>query len=198
MEKIKGEKVILEASVGEHIDNYAERVAQAALNSDVVVMFNGIEFTLPKGEHDSADITEKWKKLSDERDEKYLNSPEGKVATEAGKRDIKEKQEKINELTKQLDTLDFSDVKEVLEWCVAFQGPSDRIGVKKNKNKIISKFAEYGYFPGVNTGSRYKAEDRENSARYIIGQALSGIADIGAIHHVINRFYDEWKAKFVK
>ena len=191
-----GQAEKVEASIGEHFNNYAERVAQAARNSDVAVKFNDIEFTVPKGEHDSAEIVATWEKLSDERREKYLNSPEGKAAAEADAQDIDAKQEQINELTKQLDTLDFSDVKKVLEWCVAFQDPSDRVGTQRDKNKILAKFAEHGYVPNMNTGTEYKAEDKENSAKYIIGQALSGIEYIGAVHQVVHRFSDEWKAKF--
>lgn len=192
----KAEKI--EAMLGDTISSYAEKVSRAALNSDIAVKFNDIEFTISKGHHEPDDIVATWRKISDERHEAYINSPEGKAAKEADAKDIAEKQEQINMLTEQLDTLDFSDVKKVLDWCVAFQDPSDRIGTQSNKSKILVKFAEHEYYPGMNVGISYNAEDKENSAKYIIGQALSGIVNIGAIHQVIHHFADQWKAKFAE
>lgn len=194
----KGEPRKIEVNPGDHIDFYAMRVSQAALESDVVMDFNGVELVVPKGEYNSSDIVEMWKKLRTELSEKYKNSPEGKAAAEASIKDIAEKQRQIDELTNQLDTLDFSNTEKVLDWCAAFQSPSDRIDTKRDKEKILNKFAENGYLPNVNLGSEYKPENKDNSARYLIGQALDGIKQIGAIHQVFHKFYDEWKARFSK
>jgi len=191
-----GEPRKIEVNPGDHIDFYADRVAQAALESDVVMDFSGVEFVVTKGKYNSSDIVEKWEKIRAELFEKYKNSPEGKAAAEASARDIAEKQKQIDELTNQLDILDFSNTEKVLDWCAAFQSPSDRIDTKRDKEKILNKFAENGYLPNVNLGSEYKPEDKDNSARYLIGQALDGIKQIGAIHQVFHKFYDEWKAKF--
>jgi hypothetical protein len=180
------------ADVKELLEDYAKRVVQVASDSDVAVEFNDIKFTVPKGNHDSSEIVATWEKLSNE----YENLPESKAAAEADAKNIDEKQEQINELTKQLDTLDFSDVKKVLEWCVAFEGPSDRIGTRKDKNKILAKFAEYGYIPDMNIETDYKPDDKENSAKYIIGQALGGIEKYGYVDLAIHGSLDRWNARF--
>ncbi|MDP1689811.1 MAG: hypothetical protein Q8L52_01230 [bacterium] len=115
-------------------------------------------------------------------------------------RDIDAKQARMDELIKHLDTLDFSDVGKVLEWCVAFEELSDTDVERTvgDTNKIVAKFAEHGYVPGMNTGAEYKEEDKENSAKYIIGQALDGLENAGFISRAIGQSSDDWKAKFVK
>ena len=198
MESFESNIKEVEVNIGEHFDDYAKRVALLARSSDVAVKFNDIEFTIPQGEHDSTEIIKVYEKISDDKYRQYLDSPEGKAAAESDARDIEEKQKQIDELTQQLDTLDFSDVRKVLDWCVAFQEPSDRVGTQRDKSLILEKFADHGYIPNMNTGKEYKANDKENSAKYIIGQALGGIEYIGAIHQVIHKFADEWKAKFIR
>ena len=133
-----------------------------------------------------------------ESSEKPRNSKAEKMRQAA--RDIEAAQEQSNELIKQLDTLDFSDAGKVLEWWAAFE-ESGNVDVERtigDINKIVAKFAAHGYLPGMNTGAEYREEDKENSAKYIVGQALSGRENTGDISGAVHGFYDDWKEKFAK
>jgi len=191
-----GEPKKIEAGVGEHLDLYVQRIAQAALESDVMMNFNNVESTVVKGVYNSDDIMAIWRKSIEERYEKNRNSPEGKITAQEEEEDIKKNQENIDKLINQLDTLDFSNVEKVLGWCAEF-GYSV-VGTDTNKRKILNKLAENGYFPKVNIGPEFKGEDKENYARFLIGQFLSGIKINGRNYQVFGKFYDEWKEKFVK
>ena len=97
----------------------------------------------------------------------------------------------------QLPNLDFANQEAVLDWICEFQDPSDHIGVAKNQGEVLKIFAEHGYQTSVNTGEAFNGEDRDNFARYIVGQALDGLkGDVGAIHQVVHKFTDDWKKKF--
>ncbi|OGZ11660.1 MAG: hypothetical protein A3D67_00515 [Candidatus Lloydbacteria bacterium RIFCSPHIGHO2_02_FULL_51_22] len=69
--------------------------------------------------------------------------------------------------------------------------------VVKQKDVVIATFAAKGYHPNVNCGQDFHGDDRDNFARYIIGQALGNLACVGAIHQVVQRFTNDWKKKFI-
>lgn len=106
----------------------------------------------------------------------------------------KEKQKKVDSLMKELPKLDFKNIKEVLDWLNEF--PTDyRVG-KKDIKTVLSAFKDHGYKLNVNVGESYKPEDRDNVARYIIGQSLQFLKDEGYIHDVMHRDIMNWKMKF--
>ncbi len=97
-----------------------------------------------------------------------------------------------------LSNLNFADDVAVLDWLCEFQDPSDHVGVVKQPGEVLSTFAANGYHPNVNTGKDFNKNDRDNVARWIIGQALSDLAcEVGAINHMVVHFTEKWKQRFV-
>lgn len=107
-------------------------------------------------------------------------------------------QKKVDQLIERLDNLDFSDYEPVLDWIYNFQEPSDYTWVSFDKSQVISKFKNQGFDIGVNTGNDFNGEDVENVVKYLVGQALDGIKNVGAPHPIICKFINNWKQKFWK
>lgn len=95
-----------------------------------------------------------------------------------------------------LQSLDFTNQVEILDWICSIQDASDHTDVHTDSTFILMLFNMNGYLPDVNTGDEFDGDDPDNFARYIIGQALSGLRTVGVVHHVVTRFAGEWKNKF--
>lgn len=186
-----------EPMAGENISETVERMIALAKETDgsVKVKFNDVELMATRSSI-AEDIVADFHAKLQEAAEKYHKSPEGQRAARESEDRKQEAQRKADALMEQLPNLDFNDQKAVLDWICEFQGPSDHIGVVKDGEKVVKIFAEHGYQPNVNTGEAFNGEDRDNFARYIIGQALSGLqSDVGAIHQIVHKFTNDWKKK---
>jgi len=184
---------------GESISKAAERMVALAKETkgNVRAKFNDIQLTATE-DSTAKDIVTDFHTKIQEAVEKYRKSPEGQRVVRESEERRQEAQRKADVLMEQLPNLDFNNQEAVLVWICEFQNPSSRIGVVKDQEKVLRIFAEHGYQPGVNTGEAFNGEDSDNFARYIIGQALDGLRDdVGAIHHIVHKFTDEWKKKFV-
>lgn len=183
---------------GCHINSAAQMLIDACQTAEKAQgTFNDITLTADK-DSTVTGIVAYFHSEMERRAEEYRNSPEGKAAAREQEERRKQKQLKHDELMRQLPNLDFNSDVAILDWLCEFQDPSDYIGVAKQQKVVLSTFAENGYFPNVNCGNDFNAEDRDNFARWLIGQALDGLqGEVGAIHQVIHKFTDDWKRKFL-
>lgn len=184
--------------VGERINETAQRMVDLAhaKKKSVRAMFNNIELMATESST-AMGIVRDFEKKTAEAAETYRKSPEGQRATREAEERKQEAQRKADALMEQLPHLDFADQEAVLGWLCEFQDPSDHTGVVKDNKKVLTIFAEHGYQPGVNTGEEFNGEDRDNFARYIVGQALDGLQrDVGAIHQIVHKFADDWNKRF--
>ena len=94
---------------------------------------------------------------------------------------------------RQLPSLDFNNQEKILDWLCAFVVPCN---VVEDLQEVIGIFTSHGYEAGVNAGEAYNGEDKDNVARYIVGQALSSMRDEGFVPQVIEGFMTDWKTKF--
>lgn len=69
-----------------------------------------------------------------------------------------------------------------------------RIDPKRAKT-VVRRFKAKGYLPGVNCGPEFRME-KENFARYIVGQGLQWLQKYGFIHPVYHRFAEDWGRYF--
>lgn len=182
-----------EPMAGEKVSDTAERMVALAKETkgSVRAKFNDIELVATE-DSVAEDIVADFKVKIAEAAETYRKSPEGQRAARESEERKQEAQRKADALVEQLPNLDFSNQEAVLDWICEFQDPSDHIGVAKDNEKVLKIFAEHGYQPGVNTGEAFNGEDRDNFARYIVGQALDGLqGEVGAIHHIVHKFTDD-------
>jgi hypothetical protein len=131
------------------------------------------------------------------RAEEYRNSPEGKRAEQEAEERRSRLQQTHDSLMRKLPSLDMHDQVAVLDWLCQMQEPSDHIGIILRRTTIVSAFEKAGFVANANTGKAYKADDRENNFRYLVGQALAGLKDGPAIHSILHKFTKEWREKFL-
>lgn len=186
----------IEGRAGEHISTAAERLcAAAAEHGEALMKFNDVTLIARSGDSPD-DVVRDFEKQCDERHIAWINSPEGRAFAARRDAEIAALQERHDCLMRDLAALDFQDDVAVLDWLCAMQEPSDRTGVMVDSAGIIAAFSRHGFGPGVNTGDDYRADDRDNSFRYIVGQALSTLQAC-AIHGIVRDFAKRWKDRFV-
>lgn len=186
-----------EAMSGEHLDRAAERLVLIAKthNDEATMRFNGIDL-LAKPDSTHEGIVAKFNRETEARSEAYHNSPEGRAAAKDAEERRRAAQQTHDALMLQLPKLDFSDRGAVLDWLVAMQPASDHSGVVVRSKIIVLAFGAHGFKAGDNCGTEFKATDSNNVFRWIVGQALSCLKEMGAIHVILLKFAGEWKAKF--
>ena len=186
----------IEGSPGEHISAAAKRLCAAASeHGQASLKFNDV--TLIANAGDTADSVERdFDKQCRERHIAWINSPEGKASAVRRDAQIASMQERHDCLMRDLAALDFTDDVAVLDWLCAMQEPTDHVGVQVDRAGIVAAFARHGFEPNVNTGAAYRDADRDNSFRYLVGQALSTLQAC-AIHGMVNDFTARWKTRFV-
>lgn len=107
-------------------------------------------------------------------------------------------QKKHDELMSGLPHLDFGNDVAVLDWLSAFTESGGDMRVEKQLKKVLVMFAVNGFIPNCNLGKDFDENDRDNHARYIIGQALDGLSsEVGAPPEMIPHLIERWKRKFV-
>lgn len=184
-----------EPMTGENVSMTAERMVALAKETkgSVRALFSGVipliatEDSTPEGI--VADLLNKF----EEADKTYLHSPEGKSeALESEKAE-----QEYNDLMVQLPNIDFNNQEAVLDWICNLEEASKNIDVDMRQDDVLKIFAEHGYQPSVNSGKEFNGEDRDNYARYIVGQALAGLQDDdAAILPIVTKYTDDWKKKF--
>jgi hypothetical protein len=193
----KVEKNVVEFGAGCHISKAAQMLADAADRLGTATgSFNGIVLTVNRA--DKPDSIVAWfTEESERRAEAYRNSPDGKAAEASREQRRRETQGKHDALMDSLPRVDMRDADAVLAWLEAMQVASDYVDVVVRRKTILSVFEGVGYLPGVNCGADYRGDDRDNSLRYLVGQALDGLANGPAIHPIFHKFAAEWRARFL-
>jgi len=184
---------------GQSIEQAANalQVRAIANNAEVTMAFNGIELSMGP-DTSTQDVVNEYLRACNEKAEAYRNSPAGKQAAREAEMRLNTAKQKMASAMARLPQLDFNDLTAVIDWLVEIQDPSDHRGLETPREEIINTFADRGYYMNVNCGEEFNAEDRENVARWLIGQALSNLKSVGAIHSILNKFAADWKMKFNK
>lgn len=166
-----------------------------ATGDTVMVDFNEVEITANPGDEPNS-IVATYHERCNRRAEAYRNSPKGKRAAAEAEERKRSAQKTINEAMVELRALDFGSFAAVINWLDKICDPSDHIGVYVPRYEILSAFSENGFEPNVYCGEDHDGDNEEVVARWLIGQALGTLRDIGAIHPMISKFADDWRKKF--
>ncbi len=158
-----------------HVSQAAVLLVDAVkTHGDSFLVFNGLclaadKFSTVEG------LCESYDKLSEIRRKEYLASPEGIERTRKDEATRSALQHRANQLSRKLPLLDFNNVDGLLDWLCEMEDPRDRIGVQVNSDLIREVFEGHGYKPNANVGNAFNENDRENYARWIIGQAIAPV-----------------------
>lgn len=172
-------------------------VAQCALDlsikkaESVKFTFNGEDvFVCPANSIPS--INNQYKKLVDKNYQRYIKSDEYKKHQKEQEKRNKRDQEKIDILLNQLHPK--MDQHEVVIWCGVFAEVNDNIDLKYNKQEIADVLKANGYKSNDCIGA--DMEDKDNFAKWLVGQSISMLESGMPIHPQIRRFAKEYIEKF--
>jgi len=188
-----------EPGPGEDIGTSAKRAIELAdkHNCECEFTFNGT-LLIANSNLTADELVNRFHKQLDLDREEYEKSDEYKELVKKSTAEVLELSKQRNVLISHLINLDFHDVSNVLDWMVQFQPISDRVGVAIDSGYIIIHFESKGYLPNANTGEDFDESDKDNFARYIIGQGLDGLNRISSIHPMLVKFTEDWNTKFNK
>jgi hypothetical protein len=197
--------VELTADCGEMIGKYAERMIGRfnhlkEVNQNVEFQvkgdFNGV--TLYVDENATVDsIVNDYHVGLEKNAEEYRKTDEYKIREKHREDETKRLQLEADAKIEEFKTLDKTNKVELLQWLSDFQEYSDRIDVHTDNRLILSELNALGYTSGMNCGVEFNGKDMDNFAGYIIGQCISCLERVGAIHQVVIKFVDDWKKEFV-
>jgi len=172
--------LIYESKVGSHIENGIKSMKQMAIehNNHIKTDFNDIEIIV-NPDSDINKVIEAFHAEQNRLAKEYTNSPEGQAR-------IKEREDEHMRQIIRVEELwdnqpDFSDLNSVITWLEELEKCSM---MNLRKDRIVELFESKGYFACVNCGEDFKEDDKENWARWLIGQALECIQDVGAFHKI--------------
>lgn len=182
---------------GTHIEAAAARLVGKAnmVGRTVVASFNDVELRAAPGAR-AQDVVAAFDKACAEARARYAASPEGLAAAQEAVGEVARLQLVADGVAAALDTLDFADQEAILALLGKLQPASDRIGVKVRAGEIAAAFAARGLEPGMCIGDQFNPNDRDVFFRWLVGQALDGLANGPAIHGIFHKFADEWRAKW--
>lgn len=110
---------------------------------------------------------------------------------------VKEMQLQADKLIEEMKNLDFKNYDLLLPWLSSIQPYTGDIRLSIPTRQIVNILEDNGYISGENCGQNFNENDKENFARYIVGQCLDGLGRLGSIHPIIVRFTDDWMKKFI-
>lgn len=182
---------------GSHISECCREIIKEAeyYNTEIFIEFNGVKLIATKDSTEQK-LVDYFNEEMNKREKEYKSSEEYQAKSLMDQSEILENQIILDNEIENLKTLDFNNYEMVLDWFCKIQDVTDRVGVKFDKKSVIQIFENNGYFIGVNTGDNFNENDEGNFARYIVGQCLGFLDTVGAIHHVVHRFTQQWKQKF--
>lgn len=175
---------------------FTELVKEANLhNESVKAEFNGIEVVAQPGD-DAGKLYMDYQADQSRRAREYHRSREGKRARRQQDKRKRQMQRQAEKVMRDLRGLDFSNFEELIDFLDRLADSSDHVDVTFDSQLVVDEFVKHGFTANANVGDEYDDNDSENSARWLIGQALDGLESIGAIHPIYHKFADEWREKF--
>lgn len=186
--------ITIETTPGEHIKQTAIRLRSAA---PARAIFNGIEIRAT-GTETEADIIAAWETEREARVAAWEASPEGQASKARDAQERWDAQFAVNALLAALPTIDWTDHAAPIGWLCAAQPHMDRVGVTFDRSAVLACFKEHGYEVSAFCGEAFDGKSRDIFARWLIGQALDGIEQVGAPHGIVERFAADWRARFSK
>jgi hypothetical protein len=188
---------------GEHIVSTTEKMVEILANRPAIdavkVHFNGIRLVVSRQrEMTPIDVQNEFYRKMKAQSRTYRRSTKAKARKREHYQDLKAQKQQALQLIRRFRVMDKTSLEAVVAWLGEFQEVSDHLGAvnPKCRLEIVRALLANGYVSGVNTGSDYQSEDKENVGHYLVGQSLSMLQRIGAIHPMIKKWSKNWQEKF--
>ncbi len=190
---------IYEAMAGDYIPASITRMAAIAklTNQEVTGKFNDVTITADPLTA-AATLVKRWNDGMNRNHEEYRKSPEYKQRQEERAAEVLAMRTQVEGSMQLLETLNFDDLAAVIDWFDGIREATDDVDVMGlvPSHEIVQKFEKHGYQAHANCGDEFDSENKENVARYLVGQALGCMKEFGAIHQVYSHMAEEWRKKF--
>lgn len=176
----------IQLRLGQSIESGArELCAQAPARAD----FNGIMLRARYATTRPEDVAMEYGRRS--RAQSAMWSPERTARAARWAAEQEATRKRIAAECSALPTIDWTDHAEPLAWI-------ERVVEENipNASGIASIFGERGYVADACTDDAFDGENRDNVARFIVGQAMANLARVGAIHPMCGEFVRRWRSKF--
>lgn len=189
--------VNVDIPAGTHIEAAAILLVGRAnlAGASAVGRFNGVTLRAEPGSS-APDIAAEYDRKQAEASARWRRSAKGRAAAKASAEEVAALQSQANALAVAVGNLDLSDQPAVLTFLGDQQKCSDRVGVRVDAQEILVAFAFGGLTPNMCVGDAFNADDRDIFFRWLVGQALDGLANGPAIHGMFHKFCDDWRARW--
>lgn len=185
-----------EAQPGQHIKNACIESKNLAIkhNKKVEFDFNGVTLYC-NPDSDLKFIEECFTVALRENREEYLQSDEYNAFQQKQKEELERHQENIDYLMISfIHTLEHGNLDSIMNWLKHFAIHDDFIGVTYDNKQYIADFLEInGFKENEHVGkSKNFFNDKENMARYIIGQVINFLRKGMPPHQITLKFIDDY------
>lgn len=167
------------------------------------IIFNGIKIEHLAIEDTTAQLYEQYRKAIDNRVNDYNNSADSKKAKENLTLLVAKNQDQVNKLLNNMPILKKEqgiwDHLETLSWVEKYIELIDLVGVIHDNHAVIQHFLSQGYLRNANINQDFNPDDKDNVARYLVGQFLNDLMSFnGNPHPIAIHMIKKWKIKFVR
>ena len=157
--------------------------------------FNGVDLEINESTEPHR-IIRQYHNMLEERHNAYLNSPEGKQAELAATIRKQQNNDELNDMLSNFENA-AGHPDTLIEWLGAFSLINDHIGMEWDKQKLIKDLTDLGYKSNDCVGDNHVSTDKVIFARWLVGQCISTLESMGAIHPIADKFSKDYKDKFV-
>lgn len=185
------------ALAGECITETAATMSEMAKDRGelITARFNGITLKASPGTRPDS-IVRGFHRKMDRLAYKHRNSQEGVAEAKEEERYLKARQVSMDELMHRFSWVDLADLGHLIDWLVALCCTGGEKGIRYDRQRVITALESAGYVENDCSGDAFNVEDRENFARYLVGQALDGLKNSCGIHPMFMEFAKQWRDKF--
>lgn len=181
---------------GTHINRACAEACEIAKKTGEYVSFDFNQIILTATpETDAVSLSKEYDRVSDERRQSYLESPEGKAAAEKRAAEIVEKIGKVDALVSKLSgILKIGDVGNLMDWLESFTPAADDIAVKIDHARLAEMMEAGGYIENDGCGNPPEwFNTQERMGCYIVGQAIACLRRGMSPHPVTLGFIEKWR-----
>jgi hypothetical protein len=164
-----------------------EQVAQSMLNlakeknANVIFPFNETQIKASPTDNCSSIVNRYWENL-------HANGMDSE------QKSAESYSPEVKQAMAEFHALNFGDTGEIIQWFEKHMPLFGKFNINFPINTVISKLESEGFERNANTGTRFDGKNRENFARYLIGQVISNFGN-GCILP-FRTLAKEWKGKF--
>jgi hypothetical protein len=158
-----------EATCGQQMHRYAEIVLAKAEQTRKTAMglFNELPMIAFPGDK-QAEVEARWRQLNEQHRTSYHRTPEYSQFMAMNE----SKAAKAISFMEEMRRANLQDLKTVIG-LLSRSGIIGYTGTYQHTSEFVRMLKEAGYEENVNCGENFKADDKENVARWIVGQAMT-------------------------